>query len=305
MCKNLRTLKVNDTIIVKSLSNYLAEVSKISNHWDEYDPNVYRYYYRGQFSKEWGLTPSFFREHSNRTNVKLVEYNLLQQASSYCWKWIKDFKTYTEKLVFFQHFGLRTRLLDVTTNPLVALFFACYLEKPSDKEKKQDGIVYIGNDQPIDNTIIEFISELIFTNSTTRLRQDYVEELFYKHLDNKKISFGEICTEYLMQPHFFYAPYSNDRINAQSGAFIMSPVYDFRGGNWNPIALSDIDINKNKEFNNSFIDKRIIIPHDKKNVIYKELAICGIHEASLFPDAEHMMKYIERDPQSLETIKPQ
>lgn len=297
MCMTLRALREEETIIVNRLSDYIATVSKIRSQWDESNPNTYRYYYRGQFSKEWDLTPSFFREHSNRTTVKLVEYNLLQQASSYCWKWIKDFKTYTEKLAFFQHFGFPTRLLDVTTNPLVALFFACYDEKTSDKEKEHDGIVYIGNRQPIESNLIEFISELIFTNSTLHLREDYVKELFYKHLDNNKISFREICTEYLMRPHFFYAPFNNDRINAQAGAFIMSPIYDVQGGIKSPITLSDIDFNRHT---GTFTDKQLVIPHSKKNIIYKELAICGILEASLFPDAEHMLKYVKRDPQSFD-----
>lgn len=297
-------MKEDETIIVNSLSEYIANVSKIRNQWDEYNPNTYRYYYRGQFSNEWKLTPYLFRDHSNRGTVKLVEYNLLQQASSYCWKWIKDFKTYTEKLVFFQHFGLPTRLLDVTTNPLAALFFACYQENQSDEDKEKDGIVYIGNSQPMDINLIEFISELIFTNQFSNLKENYIEELFYKHLEYR-IPFEEICEQFLMQSHFFYAPYNNDRINAQSGAFIMSPLYDFRGGNNNPIARSDIDFNSNryKNANDPFLNKKIIIPQDKKNIIYKELAICGIHEASLFPDVEHMLKYVRRDPQSFDVLK--
>ena len=42
--------------------------------------------------------------------------------------------TFFEKLVRLQHYGLPTRLLDVTSNALVALFFACWKKRDSPGE---------------------------------------------------------------------------------------------------------------------------------------------------------------------------
>jgi len=51
----------------------------------------------------------------------------------------REIKSDWDLLVYAQHFGLKTRLLDWSSNPLVALWFACQNEHKLDK----DSYVYI------------------------------------------------------------------------------------------------------------------------------------------------------------------
>jgi len=93
-------------------------------------------YYRGHANNTWKLTPSLFRE------PRISEYDAIKTATLRLWNQFSQY-SYLERLVCFQHFGLKTRLLDVTFNPLIALFFACQDANTRDGESI-DGVVLYG-----------------------------------------------------------------------------------------------------------------------------------------------------------------
>jgi FRG domain len=92
-----------------------------------------RWVFRGQPSDTWELKPSagrsqrydpLFEERVFRAFKKDARLHLQSQLSeSNDWEW----------LALAQHFGLPTRLLDWTMNPLVACFFALMEEQHADK----------------------------------------------------------------------------------------------------------------------------------------------------------------------------
>jgi len=129
---------VEDEIsVVKSLPDFLTNVAPLRGS---------RCLFRGQ-AKPWPLLPKAGRK----------EYNLMRAAQPQTsnnqspdlelfYEWRSEAIAYLPKLpdndfeclALAQHYGLATRLLDWSANPLVALYFAC----ESEVYKKADGIVY-------------------------------------------------------------------------------------------------------------------------------------------------------------------
>lgn len=78
-------------------------------------------FYRGHADRDWELLPSIFRTPNGIENEHLLFRDMVARLPQS----FSDCKSALDYLVQMQHYGLPTRLLDVTTNSLVALYFAC------------------------------------------------------------------------------------------------------------------------------------------------------------------------------------
>lgn len=99
-------------------------------------------FFRGQADEKWDMNPSIFREPYLIEN----EDKIIKDVLTNCPDDFLPTDTLFEKLVKLQHYGCKTRLLDLTTNALVALYFACH-EKKHHQTNGELIILDIPNDQ--------------------------------------------------------------------------------------------------------------------------------------------------------------
>lgn len=99
-----------------------------------YDINLYR----GQPAND-PLLPRIARRNQKMDTTKIEKEMLAELKRRSVFTINKEFKTDWEWMVYGQHFGLKTRLLDWTSNPLVGLWFACSNENTI----KKNGYLYV------------------------------------------------------------------------------------------------------------------------------------------------------------------
>ena len=87
-------------------------------------------FFRGHGDESWQMLPSIYRE----TYLIENEDKIIKDALTYCPDDFLPSDTLFEKLVKLQHYGYSTRLLDLTTNALVALYFAAWNEQHHNKD---------------------------------------------------------------------------------------------------------------------------------------------------------------------------
>lgn len=187
----------------KSVRSVAKECSCISSYLNSInllippDDNKNIYCFRGQAVSNWKISSSLFRFGKTRDEAKGIYKEVIRNFSD-------DFSTF-EKLTFddlakMQHYSIPTDLIDVTFNPLVAMFFAT--EYGKGKKGTKSGAVYVFK---IPKEFEKYkTNDLVFGSTTSHSEKHSAEN-------------------YLVKTNF-----SSERIKRQDGAFIYAPELENR-----------------------------------------------------------------------------
>ncbi len=269
-----------------SLRTYLSEIQKIKFRKD------YFYFYRGHSKQDYKLVPSIYRKSGWLKN----EDKLLKEIIIQCPEDFKDCKTTFEHLVKMQHYSMPTRMLDITQNPLIALYFACFDNEKENKngevivfEVPKEEVKYFDSDTV---SVISNISRRPSTLDITKYYKSSIEDfnkakdidyLLHEIRQEKPYFKSEIVPSHLNKVICVKPKLDNPRIVRQDGLFF----------------LFGMDMKKSlcAKFPDEYLIKNVkmIINSKKKKAILNQLSSLGVSNRKLFPEITSVAEDLKRE----------
>lgn len=254
-----------ETIRVKKLSGYISAIKRVSKtlKCDSID-----IWYRGISDDSYNLVPGIIWRNIDESHHSGILEDWLNTYILY------SNETYNDGYDVYalaQHYGLPTRLLDWTTSPLTALFFA--LEK---EEKREKRIVWSISPSRLNQISTGWDGH--FSISDKFLRNKYELDKYLPEplsgLQTKELKKGPIALR--VQP-------KNRRISSQKGCFTLHGT-----------SKDDVDkiLSADRE---SQIVKIEINGSATRNNLLNEIRLMGITEDSIFQDLTSLSERLKRE----------
>ena len=293
---------------IYSVADYIEAIKYFKNGGIRGVREGVRLYYRGEpddYGKSAG-TPSIARGEWLEKNK---ESRLFRECERRLPREFANCRSTFEKLVLMQHYQIRTRLLDISLDPLQALFFALYIDPKSKADDNRDCMVLVY--EIPDESVCSWHSDKVSVISNIAV---FEHDLDIKNLPDNDRTGDSLCendkfneNEQIRQlvheiraekPYFQNRIIKNDmeaiycvhplldnpRIKAQQGAFLLF------GMNGNKHNLATLESNKGPEIRMA----KIRIMQGAKARIREELELIGLTVDVVYPDWQGVSDYFER-----------
>ncbi len=261
-------------------------------------------YYRGEHKDSWDLRPSVMRKTKKGGYIwRKKESDMLLDLMSVR---PEDFNNTTSALaqwVLAQHHGLKTRLLDVTRNPLVALFASCESEcrngrlhvftVPKDLKKSfnSDTISIIANFSKLTSAEQDLLLGRTGEDISKRdpdapldIGYEHAMRRLYHLIRQEKPHFEKrINPRHLYQVYVVEPQQSFERIRAQSGAFLISAFHE---------RFERSEVLKYNTGIPIYDYGKLVVPKEKKERIREELRLLNVTHDTLFPGLDEAARAI-------------
>jgi hypothetical protein len=226
-------------------ANFLAFMAEVDQKREEIKCSRSGAFFRGHSNGQFRLVPSLLRN----TLHPDTEHNLFHECFARANNLIARDSTSWERLAFFQHYGIPTRLLDWTESFGVALFFAI-------------------RDNP-DCPHIWIVNAFRLNKSNDASEQPRILMAGLDNLPDYHDCFVRIDNRIVWpysKPIFLQIPWTTERVRAQSGFFTFHAT------------------NESIEETNPKYFRKVDIPAEAIAGALKFLNNAGINEYTVFPD---------------------